>query len=153
MGWFDIVYTLPPTPIHEQDLSVRKEALDTAVGLPCKPNEKPPIGVENGNGVFAGGGVSRFDVAPPIPEISHEVGVHTLGRLNGVTVGVGICTIGGIEGGGKGFRGERGLANTDNTTIRTMKTIIRITRVNKLKMEFRVGVRFESKEEFIGQLP
>jgi hypothetical protein len=153
MGWFDRVYTLPPTPIHEQVLSVRKEALDTAVGLPCSPKEYPPIGVANGKGVFAGGGVSRFVVAPPIPEISHEVGVHTFGRLSGVIVGVGICTVGGIDGGGKGFRGERGLANTDNTMIRTTKTIIKITRVSMLKIEFLEGVRFESNEDFIAQLP
>jgi len=85
-----------------------------------------------------------------MPDISHEVGVQTPGRLRNVAVGVGICTVGGKEGGGKGFRGERGLAKTDRTMINTTRTTIKIPTVRIFIKDAREDPELEKKEDFTG---
>ena len=132
---------------------MRKEALETVVGLLCKPKEKPPSGVLNGDGVFSGWGVSNGSDDPPIPDISHGVGVHTPGKLRNVAVGVGICTVGGKEEGGKGFREERGFAKIESTMINATRAIIKIPIVRKLRSEACEDPEWEKKEDFTGWLP
>ena len=151
-GAFARSYTLPPTPIHEQDELERKEELDNTVGFPWSPNVYPPKGVVNGRGVFSGRGVSWGAAGSPMPEISQEVGVHTFGRLRCVAVDVGICTVEGKDAGGKGFRGERGFAKIVSAMINATKTTIKIPAVRILKKEARDDPGFDEKENFTSRL-
>jgi len=130
----------------------RKEELDNAVGLPWSPNVYPPKGVVNGRGVFSGRGVSWRAAGSPMPEISQEVGVHTFGRLRSVAVDVGICTVGGKDAGGKGFRGEHGFAKIVSAMINATKTTIKIPAVSILKKEARDDPGFDEKEDFTNWL-
>jgi hypothetical protein len=97
-----------------------------------------------------GWGVSERRGVPPVSGFFHEVGVHTPGKLRNVAVAVGICTVGGKEGGGKGFRGEPGFAKIESPMIKAIRARISIPKVRILRNAGRDDPEEDKKEDFTG---
>lgn len=83
-----------------------------------------------------------------MPEISQDVGVHILGKFRKVAVAVGISTVGGKAGGGKGFKGESGFTKIESTSMRRMNPMTRMPNVRILRNDLREEPGVDEKEDF-----